>query len=184
VEQQEGQQLSIKDEIEKLKPRFQETLPRHVSCDRFTRVVLTAVASDPDLARADRRSLFEAALKCAADGLLPDRTQAAFVLFNENIAKNGEPAKWIKRVVYIRMYQGILKLVRNSGQLESISSRIVFENDLFEYRLGDDERIEHTPLLRGMRGQPIGLLLHCEAGKRRDLQGIHERGRDPRCEEL
>jgi recombination protein RecT len=54
------------------------------------------------------------------------------------------------------MVGGVLKLIRNSGELESIAARIVFENDKFEYQLGDDEKIVHTPLLKGMRGQPMG----------------------------
>jgi recombination protein RecT len=65
-------QLTIHEEIEKFAPQFKAALPAHVSVEKFTRVLLTAIASDPDLAQVDRRSLFESALRCAADGLLPD----------------------------------------------------------------------------------------------------------------
>jgi len=151
------QQLSITDEIQKMGPQFKALLPPAISLDRYTQTVLTALMMNPQLGQCDRRSFLQAALKCASDGLLPDRKEAAFVPFSENLAKNGEPAMWINRVVYIQMYQGTLKLIRNSGQLETIASRIVFENDKFQYLLGDDERIVHEPLLKGLRGQPIGV---------------------------
>jgi recombination protein RecT len=151
----ENKQLSIRDEITNLAPQFKAALPPHIPVERFTRIVLTAVASDPDLARADRRSLLEASLRCAQDGLLPDKREAAFVVFNSNVAKNGEQATWVKKVVYIPMVAGLLKKIRNSGELASIAAHIVFENDQFDYQLGDGEQINHKPLLKGPRGAPI-----------------------------
>jgi recombination protein RecT len=147
--------LSIRDEITNLAPQYRACLPPHIPPDRFIRVCMTAINSDPELVRADRRSLFEATLRCAQDGLLPDRREAAFVVFNQNIAKPGEPANWVKRVVYMPMVSGILKKVRNSGELLNISAHVVFENDEFHYAGGDDEKIHHKPLLKGSRGAPI-----------------------------
>ena len=154
-QQQTNKQLTLRDEIENLAPQFKAALPPHISPERFIRIVMTAVASDPDLGRADRRSLFEASLRCAADGLLPDKREAAFVIFNVNTAKSGEPPAWAKRVVYIPMVAGLLKKIRNSGELLSIGAHVVFENDEFSYSLGDTESIRHVPLLTGARGAPI-----------------------------
>jgi recombinational DNA repair protein RecT len=52
------------------------------------------------------------------------------------------------------MYQGLLKKVRNTGELVSISANVVYERDHFEYELGDDERIVHKPAI-GDRGKPV-----------------------------
>ena len=42
-------------------------------------------------------------------------------------------------------YQGFLKLARNSGIIESVSARAVFEGDRFEVRYGLHEDIIHVP---------------------------------------
>lgn len=42
-------------------------------------------------------------------------------------------------------YQGFLKLARNSGLIESVSARAVFEGDRFEVRYGLHEDIVHIP---------------------------------------
>jgi recombination protein RecT len=51
------------------------------------------------------------------------------------------------------MIGGILKKVRNSGELLSISAYVAYTNDVFEYTLGDDEHIKHIPDLDD-RGKP------------------------------
>lgn len=151
----ESKQLTIRDEIDGMASQFQAALPPHIPVEKFIRVLMTAVNSNPDLAAADRRSMFEAAMKCAQDGLIPDGREAALVIFNTNAAKKGEPAKWIKKVQYLPMVWGIVKKVRNSGELTSIAANVVYENDTFEYFLGDEEGIKHLPLLKGDRGAPI-----------------------------
>lgn len=54
-------------------------------------------------------------------------------------------------------YQGFLKLARNSGLIESVSARAVFEGDLFEVRYGLHEDIVHIPNREIDRSDP-GLL--------------------------
>ena len=105
------------------------------------RVVLTAVNGNPDLIRADRRSLFESAMKAAQDGLLPDGRDGAFVMFGQ-------------KVTWMPMISGILKKVRNSGDLLSIAAHVAYDKDEFTYLLGDDEKIEHKPSLSD-RGKPM-----------------------------
>jgi recombination protein RecT len=61
----------------------------------------------------------------------------------------------VKKAIYIPMVAGLLKKIRNSSELQSITAQIVFENDQFEYRLGDDEKFHHVPLIKGPRGKPI-----------------------------
>lgn len=128
-------------------------LPAHMPLSRFKRVVLTAVSLSPDLLNAERRSLFTACAKCAADGLVPDNREAALVVFNTKTKDGG----WEKRVQYLPMIQGILKRARNTGELSSVSAQVVYENDDFDYVLGDEEQMTHKPPKLGMdRGKPIG----------------------------
>jgi recombination protein RecT len=132
----------FKAEIAHRQQDFAAALPAHIPPEKFVRVVQTAVISNPALLNADRTSLIGAAMKAAQDGLLPDGRESAFVLFKDQVS-------------YMPMVAGILKKVRNSGELLTIAAHVVYENDDFTYALGDDERIEHRPLLKGDRGKPV-----------------------------
>lgn len=129
-------------DVQKMEKQFALALPEHVSPDRFVRVVMTAINSNPDLQRADRESVLSAAMKCAQDGLLPDGREAALVTYGN-------------KAQYLPMIAGVLVKVRRSGELKTISAHIVYDKDAFTYTLGDEERIEHQPYLGGPRGKPI-----------------------------
>lgn len=125
--------------------QFRMALPAHVPVERFQRVALTAIANNPDLMRADRRSLFNACGRAAQDGLLPDGREAALVMFGS-------------AATYMPMVAGILKKVRNSGELAAISTHVVYANDRFEMRLGDAEELIHVPPpLSQDRGDIVGV---------------------------
>jgi recombination protein RecT len=114
-------------------PEFKSVLPAHISPERFMAVVKTAVIDNADLLAADRQSLFRACRRCAHDGLMPDGTEAALVMF-----KN--------RVQYIPMYQGLLKLFRNSGQFRHVNTGIVYEGEEFTHWLDETgEHYRHVP---------------------------------------
>ena len=88
----------VRGAIEKMAPQFKAALPAHVSVDKFVRVTLTAVQTNPQLLEADRRTLFAAATKAAQMGLLPDGREGAIVTFKGQ-------AQWMPMVA------GIMKLV-------------------------------------------------------------------------
>lgn len=104
---------------EQMKAQIKAALPSHVPVEKFVRILLTAISNNQELALADRNSLLVACMKCAQDGLLPDGREAAFVIFG-------------KSVQYLPMYEGILKKLRNSGELASIFAEVIYQNDQFE----------------------------------------------------
>lgn len=130
----------FRNQLQRYTREFGAALPSHIPLERFMRVVLTAVNFDPDLLMADRASLFESALKAAQDGLLPDKRDGAFVVFNTKVKRDGVE-KWIKKVQWMPMVFGILKKVRNSGQLATLTSRVVYAGDKYRYWI--DEKGEH-----------------------------------------
>jgi recombination protein RecT len=133
----------VRTAIEKMAPQFKAALPPHVSVEKFVRVTLTAVQTNPQLLEADRRTLFAAATKAAQMGLLPDGREGAIVTFKNQ-------AQWMP------MVGGVMKLVRNSGEISTWSVQAVYENDNFEFALGDDEHISHKPALSN-RGKLIAV---------------------------
>lgn len=141
--------VEFRDQWTRQEMEIKTALPAHMPVERFMRVVMTAVNGNPDLLAADRRSLFESAMRAAQDGLLPDGRDGALVIFNTKV--NDE---WVKKVQWMPMVGGILKKVRNSGELLSIAAYVAYEKDHFEYSLGDEESISHRPCLEEDRGNP------------------------------
>ena len=140
---------------------FKALLPSHISLEKFKRVVVVAVSQNPDLFRADRRSFFNAAQKCASDGLLPDGREAALVVYNTKtkvrLADGTQQEQWVAQVQYMPMIVGVRKRMRNSGEVTSAEAYVVYKNDKFFQKYGDDPQIVHEPPVFGVdRGEPVG----------------------------
>jgi len=135
----------IKSGLERMSADLETMLPQHVTRERFEKTVMTAITRSGDLLNAERKSLFNAVADCARDGLMPDGQEAVLTVFNDK--QRG------KVVQYMPMVRGIIKKLRNSGQLSTINAHVVYENDEFDYRLGDDEHIHHRPHLGNNPGK-------------------------------
>lgn len=133
----------IRQNLTAMAPEFRAALPAHVPVEKFTRVAMTAIQNNPDLQGADRRSLFGAIVRLAQDGLLPDGREAAIVLFGN-------------KAQAMPMIAGVLKKIRQSGDVSYISAQIVYANDRFKWTLGFDENVEHEPApLDQEPGEPV-----------------------------
>lgn len=134
----------IRQNLQAMEPEFKAALPPHIPVEKFARVAMTAIQQTPALAQADRRSLFGAFVKLAQDGLLPDGREAAVVLFSG-------------KAQAMPMIGGILKRIRQSGEVARVSAHVVYENDHFVVSYGFDENVEHVPpALNQPRGTAIG----------------------------
>lgn len=149
VRKTEREQIrDVEHSLKQMRERLLSALPVHIPVQLFVATVLTACSVEPKLLSCDRHSLFLACLRAARDGLLPDGREAALAPYwNEQQRKD--------MATYMPMYPGLLKKVRNSGELQSLSANAVYANDHFEYELGDDERIVHRPEYKGPRGEII-----------------------------
>ena len=147
---QKEEQLPVRAEFDKMAAQFKAALPRHIPVERFFRIVMTSVNSNPDIARIaqsleGRRSLFEAATKAAQDGLLPDGREGAFVAYN---VKGQQTIRWMPMVA------GICKKARNSGEITMMDSIVVHEGD--EYDSWTDENGPHFKYKRKTpHGKPM-----------------------------
>jgi recombination protein RecT len=134
----------IRQNLTAMEPEFKAALPPHIPVEKFKRVALTAIQNTPALVNADRRSLFGAFVRLAQDGLLPDGREAAIVMFGN-------------KAQAMPMIAGILKKVRQSGEVAKVSAQVVYANDKFVVKYGFDEDVEHIPpALNESRGDPIG----------------------------
>jgi len=135
----------IRHSIESMAPEFEKALPPHIDVKRFVRIAQTAIIGNPAILNCDRRSIYQACIHAAQDGLLPDGREGAIVPFKDK-------AQWLP------MIAGILKKIRNSGELISITAQIVKERDQFRYWVDSDgEHLNHEPLTFGDGGKVIGV---------------------------
>lgn len=149
--------MPLEQALDAYSPNFAAALPSHIPLERFKRTVITALNQNPDLRDADRRFFFNAAVKCAHDGLYPDGREAALVVFKTKIKDAQGEYHWIKATQYMPMIAGIRKRMRNTGEVLSATAEVVYQKDRFAYVKGENPHIEHEPPPLGEdRGQPIG----------------------------
>lgn len=122
--------VSTADRVEvtlnKMVEKFQAVLPAEIPAERFCRVAINAL-QDPRVAEvaetADgRASIFTECLTAATDGLLLDKREAFLNVYKVN----GKPM-----AKYMPMYQGLLKLARNSGIVSDVKCQLVQRGDVF-----------------------------------------------------
>lgn len=134
----------LRENLTQMQPELKMALPAHVTVEKFSRVAMTAIQNNADLLNCDRKSLFGAIVRLAQDGLLPDGREAALVKFGQQVQA-------------MPMIAGVLKKIRQSGDVSKVSAQVVYEKDVFVVKYGFDEDVEHSPPpLDQPRGKPIG----------------------------
>lgn len=125
-------------------------LPRHMTTDRLLRVAMTSIRNNRNLLDCTLESLLACVMGCAQLGLEPEPFlgQAYLVPYF-----NGK--KKVYEAKIIPGYRGYLTLARRSGEVQSVTSQVVYENDHFKLQYGLEEKLDHTPN-EGDRGKPRG----------------------------
>lgn len=146
-----SQQLTVIGQICKTLDTMQGTIATDLSGtginpDRFIATAKTAIQTHVQkdrLEQADRQSLYLSIKKAATDGLMPDNREAALVVYGN-------------QVQYQPMVQGLVKLARQSGEIVSIASEVVYSNDKFKLDFTmDGIDFCHSPCWDNDRGEPI-----------------------------
>lgn len=153
--------------IAKNEVEYQRSLPAHISPAKFVRTAQSAIASTPGLAECTKQSIYLAVERAAKDGLIIDGKEAAIVVFNKNIAKKGEPDRWVKEAQYMPMVKGLMQLARNSGIVSTPVMELVYESEVkngsFIYWVKNGvPQLEHRPdMFNPNRGKPVGVYATC-----------------------
>lgn len=106
-----------------------KALPKHISAARFTRVLITQVNKNPDIAKCEQTGLFAKILECAAIGLEPDG-RTAHLIPRWNTKKGHYEA------TLVIDYKGYVELMYRGGFVKRIHADVVYEGDIFVYELG------------------------------------------------
>lgn len=132
---------------------LRKALPPGLSVERFARMALTLVKSDPEMLELGStpegtKSLITTFHRCAQLGLEvgPDLGQAYLLPFRMRDTLT---------LQFILGYKGILTMARRSGALRRLDVHEVYQNDEFEYSYGLNGTLHHRPTLEKDRGPII-----------------------------
>jgi recombination protein RecT len=141
--------------VEKLKGQMALALPKHMTADRMARIVLTDMRRVPKLMECTQQSLAGAIMAAAQLGLEPGNGlgHAYLLPFDKRAKVAGQWQTVATECQLIIGYRGMIDLARRSGQIVSLSARVVHEKDHFSYRYGLDETVEHVPHADGDPGK-------------------------------
>lgn len=120
--------------IRRMEPQIRKALPSVITPERFTRIVLTALSSNPKLQACTPMSVMGAMMQAAQLGVEPNTPLGQAYL----IPYGG--------VCQFQLgYKGLIDLAYRSGEVSSIQAHEVHENDTFEYEYGLEPKLRHVP---------------------------------------
>ena len=167
-------------------------LPSSISRERFINTAIISVKRNPDLLQCTRRSLHNAITAAAFDGMLPDGREGVILPQNEKVKRKqvdgSTKDEWLKTARWQSMAWGIRKRARELDNIV-IDTQVVYENDAFEFELGDDPYIQHKrPPLGTAKGKMIGAyaifrgedgILHREVMDLEDIGSVKSISKNP-----
>ena len=142
-----GKPKTMQDYIKLMESEIKKALPSVITPERFTRITLSALSTNPKLADTTPMSFLGAMMTAAQLGLEVNTPlgQAYLIPF-----KN----KGILECQFQLGYKGLIDLAYRSGEVSIIQAHTVYENDDFVYELGLNPKLEHVPATEN-RGDPI-----------------------------
>lgn len=134
------QDNSIKGLIKRMEPQIAKALPKTLEPERFTRIVLTAISSNPKLQECTPQSFLGAMMQSAQLGLEPNTPlgQSYLIPYKNH---------GVMEASFQLGYQGLLTLAYRTGEYKDIYAHAVHENDVFEYELGMEPKLVHKPAM-------------------------------------
>ena len=140
--------LEMQEYIRRMEGEIKKALPSVITPERFTRIVLSAISGNPELARTTPQSFLAAMMTAAQLGLEPNTPLGqAYLIPYWNKKSN------VSECQFQIGYKGLIDLAYRSGDVSVIQARIVYENDKFTYAFGLEPILRHIPA-GSNRGEP------------------------------
>ena len=131
---------TIKGAIVAMKDQIAKALPAVITPERFTRMVLTALSTNPQLQMCTTNSFMGAMMQAAQLGVAPNTPLGqAYLIPYKN--------KGQLECQFQLGYRGLIELAYRGGDVTDIQAHEVYENDIFEYEYGLHPNLIHKPAL-------------------------------------
>lgn len=140
---------TMQDYVKAMSGEIAKALPSVITPERFTRMVLSAISTNPKLAECSPQSFLGAMMTAAQLGVEPNTAlgQAYIIPYFNGKQKCMEAQFQLG-------YKGLIDLAYRSGEVSIIQAQVVYEHDDFEYELGLDPKLKHKPATKD-RGNAI-----------------------------
>lgn len=144
-----GEKKTIQSYIKSMEGEIKKALPSVLTPERFTRMVLSALSTNPKLGACTPKSFLGAMMNAAQLGLEPNTPlgQAYLIPFKNH---------GVDEVQFQIGYKGLIDLAYRSGEIEVVQAHIVYENDEFECSYGLNPTLIHKPA-GGDRGESVSV---------------------------
>ena len=138
---------TLQSQINLMQGEIKKALPAVLTPERFTRMVLSAVSANKDLAACETKSFLAAMMQAAQLGLEPNTPlgQAYIIPYKDH---------GVLKAQFQIGYKGLIDLAYRSGEVTIIDAQAVHKNDEFEYEYGLDPKLKFKPALTD-RGEVI-----------------------------
>ena len=134
--------------IKQMEGEIKKALPSVLTPERFTRIVLSALSTNPKLTECTPQSFLGAMMTAAQLGVEPNTPLGqAYLLPYWNGRNNCYECQ------FQLGYKGLLDLAYRSGDISVVQSQVVYENDEFSYSYGLEPELKHIPA-KADRGDP------------------------------
>ena len=143
--------VSMQQYIKQMESEIKKALPAVITPERFTRIVLSALSTNPKLTETTPQSFLGAMMTAAQLGLEPNTPlgQAYLIPFYNGKSKCSE-------CQFQLGYKGLIDLAYRSGEVSVIQAQVVYENDEFEYAFGLNPELKHIPAKKD-RGEAVAV---------------------------
>lgn len=150
VSAEDKKPMTMKDYLKKMEPEIAKALPSVMTPERFTRIAMSALSSNRDLANSTPSSFLAALMTSAQLGLEVNTPLGhAYLIPFKNHKKGG-----IIETQFQLGYRGLIDLAYRSGDIAIIQAHTVYENDEFTYEFGLEPVLRHVPA-KSDRGKPV-----------------------------
>ena len=133
-----NEKKTMQSYIKAMEGEIAKALPSVITPERFTRMVLSAISTNPKLGSCTPASFLGAMMSAAQLGLEPNTPLGqAYILPYQN--------KGVLEAQFQLGYKGLIDLAYRSGEVEVVQAHIVYANDKFECEYGLEPKLTHIP---------------------------------------
>ena len=140
-----------------MREKIAEVLPKYLTAEQLTRVMVGTMARVPKLAECTPASLLNALMLCAQAGLLPDGRNAHLIPYGNNV-----------QVIFD--YKGLVQIAERNG-IQNIRAMTIHEKDILEYRMdGANVVFNWAPDFLKDRGEIVAFAATCMRDGNTDVE--------------
>jgi recombination protein RecT len=139
---------TIQAYIQKMQGEIKKALPSVLTPERFTRIILSALSTNPQLGATTPQSFLGAMMTAAQLGVEPNTPlgQAYLIPYKNHGTLECQ---------FQLGYKGLIDLAYRSGQISVIQAHTVYEHDEFDYELGLEPKLHHVPCKDADKGSAV-----------------------------